>query len=110
MLLQLKVSVVLVCSCSLPSLIKQVQNEVFVPPMSIHQTPCQTFNISVFTTKFELFITQNSAYVEICDLLGHNVEDMDTLLIILVDMFLTKIQSVLVAAGEFVKKYCQNLH
>ena len=36
---------------------------------------CQTFNISIFTIKFELVIRQNSAYVEIYDPLGHNVEN-----------------------------------
>ena len=35
---------------------------------------CQTFNISVFTNKFELIINQNSTYAKIYDPLGYNVE------------------------------------
>ena len=35
---------------------------------------CQTFNVSVFTIKFELIINQNSTYARIYDPLGYNVE------------------------------------
>ena len=35
---------------------------------------CQTFNISVFTIKFELVINQNSASAKIYDPMGHSVE------------------------------------
>ena len=35
---------------------------------------CQTFNVSVFTIKFELIINQNSTYAKIYDPLGYNVE------------------------------------
>lgn len=35
---------------------------------------CRTFNISVFTTKFELVVNENSAYTKIYNPLGHIVE------------------------------------
>ena len=35
---------------------------------------CHTFNISVFTIKFEVLINQNSAYAKIYDPMGHNVK------------------------------------
>ena len=35
---------------------------------------CQTFNISVFTIKFEIVINQNSASTKIYDPMGHSVE------------------------------------
>ena len=40
---------------------------------SLHN--CQTFNISTFTTKFELVINQNSTSVEIYDPLGYSVKN-----------------------------------
>ena len=36
---------------------------------------CRTFNISVFTTKFELVVNENSAYTKIYNPLGHIVEN-----------------------------------
>ena len=42
--------------------------------LSSSQT-CQTFNISVFTTKFELVVSENSAYTKIYNPLGHIVEN-----------------------------------
>ena len=36
---------------------------------------CQTFNISMFTTKFELVVNQNSTFVTIYDPLGYSVKN-----------------------------------